>query len=202
MPAQAASSHASITPHHTPASWTHVSLHECIMHVFICCPYGYLRLFPSSITQRARWSPMNHVLHFVYVCVCKETLKVKLRLSAYVTRVVLTHTHRAGGECAESDCTHARTETCVALSTTVLHQRLRLERAQVWGHQFTALIHCKGPIPNHGDEALTNRTHPPNAAAAQHCALPVSQLLLHCFLSTGKAELLDWLSNVKAQIFL
>lgn len=28
--------------------------YECIMRVFICCPYGYLRLFPSSITQRAR----------------------------------------------------------------------------------------------------------------------------------------------------
>lgn len=37
---------------------------------------------------------MNHVLHFVYVCVCTETLKVNLRLSAYVTRVVLTHTEQ------------------------------------------------------------------------------------------------------------
>lgn len=37
---------------------------------------------------------MNHVLHFVYVCVCKETLKVKLRVSAYVTRGVLTHTEQ------------------------------------------------------------------------------------------------------------
>lgn len=131
--------------------------YECIMRVFICCPYGYLRLFPSSITWRAKWSPMNHVLGFVYVCVCVR--RQSETASICVCNSSCSNTHRAGGECAESDCTHARTETCVALSTTVLHQRLRLERAQVWGHQFTALIHCKGPIPNHGDEAQDTSPH-------------------------------------------